>query len=385
MNVFFNKVFFNLLVILFCLQSVFTTVQSTVAGSQDVSASATQNSGNIDFSQAIVSDEFLQHVVDQHFGLQPNSYANYTSIGGMEKNLRSEFILKNETIVGKELRADVRRIEVEKAALHIYLFEMLNYPMPTMSQKTIKRMVLKLNALDYSPEFCDDNKIPEKAKNARKACIQEVVDLLNRPDIWDKIQTIISALPEDDVAIAAGTGGPAVTYAQLKSDISTLRSLIVSSSSNAGGITSDKFVAIKTHLSNIIRLQNDHSPNSVCSFDLLKPIAASIQTYAFARSGNRQCINGRFDMYCSITPPFPQNVLRIVSQTPWYRPATSDQPACMTSMEQRPDANKILVGFHLAQNPLDIQTGRSVLHYTTMYPILCEDKSSSGYTHSSPE
>lgn len=385
MNVFSYKVFCNLRVILFCLQSVFTTAQFTVTGAQDVSDSATQNSGNIDFSQAIVSDEFLQHVVDQHFGLQPNSYANYTPIGGMEKNLRSEFILKNETIVGKDLRADVRRSEVEKAALHIYLFEILNYPMPTMSQKTIKWMVLKLNALDYSPAFCGNTKIPKEAKNARKAIIQEIVDLLSLPDIWDKIQTIISALPANEVAIAAGINEPAVTYAQLKADILTLRSLLVSSSSNAGGLTSDKLVAIKPHLSNIIRLQNDHFPNSVCSFDLLKPISASIQTYAFARSENMRCINCRFDMYCSITPPFPQNVLRIVSQTPWYRPATSDQPACMTSMEQRPDANKILVGFHLAQNPLDIQNGRSVLHYTTMYPILCEDKASSGYTHSTPE
>lgn len=393
----FKKVIYIICVVLFSLPSAFTAVQSRTA-QQHADAIINPHGGGIAYTNTAVitnaqvrKDRFLGHIVDQHFGLNPNSYATYPSTDSEDKNLRSEFILDNSAHIGG-IGIISRRQEVEQVALHIYLFEVINdhsrqtgimRPGNIPERKTFKDHINTIKHVIYNQAFLDGG-APQNIKDQKTQTLQRAIDLLNLPVIWTKLQTICSALPVTDIAISASVNYPAVHYSTLNANITALRALIAAAATGGATQLSTRptsaekvqvITDIKAQIENLSRLLNKNSPRN---FSAARAIAEQAFIYAMGCPNKTNVVAGNIiNINCPLPNPISNpviaNIVRMVSQTPWYRPPVGGAAlGTMTTMVQRPNAANIMVGFLRYPNDdsnVPPQYHEGDLDYTTMYPI----------------
>ncbi len=391
MEMVFNKIAYAVYAFVFLFQISFAAVLVPTAqhhaNSIELGGVTYTNATNITSVQAR-KVRFFTHIVDQHFGLNPNSYATYIPIDSEDKRLRSEFILENTTPIGG-IGIIARRQEVEQVALHIYLFEVINnHSRPTADankheRKTFKDHINTISSVVYNQQFLD-GRAPQHIKNQRTQTLQIAIDSLNLPNIWTKLQTICTALPGADIAIPASVNHTAITYADLNANITALRGLIAAAATGGANQLSTRpnsaekvqvITDIKIQIENLGRLLNKNSPQN---FPAARVIAEQAFIYAMGRPNKTSIVFGNsFNINCPLPNPIPNpittNIVRMVSQTPWYRPPVGVAVVgTMTTMAQRPNAVNIMVGFlRYSADDHDVpsQYHEGDLDYATMYPI----------------
>lgn len=116
--------------------------------------------------------KFLNHIVEQHFGLNSNSYARYEKGSSLDKYLRSEFVLYDFIIVDKLIEPSkgenisLFQKKVEEIALNNYLFEILISKCNGDSFKSnLSKIICKLKNLDNIEKIkCEEKKKKRKKK-----------------------------------------------------------------------------------------------------------------------------------------------------------------------------------------------------------------------------
>lgn len=392
MELIFNKIAYTVyaFVLLFQISFAAVLVPTTQQHADSIRSEgiAYTNATNITNVQGR-KDKFYTHIVDQHFGLNPNSYATYPVIGSEDKYLRSEFILADNAHIG-EIEIIKRRQEVEQVALHIYLFEVINnHSRPIVGdieqKRTFKEHINTIMDVAYNKQFLDGG-APQPVKDQRTQKLQIAIDSLNLPNIWTKLQTICAALPDAGTAILASVDHPAITYATLKANIAALRDLIAAAATGGDNQLSIKpnsaekvqvITDIKRQIENLKRLSNKNSPQN---FPAARVIAKQAFIYAMERPNKTSIVFGNsnsININCLLPNPIPNpvttNIVRMVSQTPWYRPPVGVAVVgTMTTMDQRPNAVNIMVGFlrySADDHNVPSQYHEGDLDYATMYPI----------------
>lgn len=456
-------------------------------------------------------DRFFGHIVDKHLGLNPNSYATYNPVRSENKELRSEFILANEAVIdqaratapghvaGDGTVGEVRQ-NIEKVALHHYLFETLTYKrLPIAQQEGLTEMLTILstdytaailaagdpenktqllqNAIDTlnasvvwnnltavynqvnhglffdnitelntlitaattgSPLSLSTRPTPgdkvtvitnirakienligsfkeilidiSKAKYTTKLLdsraqadvknkMQRFIDSLHKPEVWDKLQTICTRLSVIDNA----------SYGGLLNNITTLRGLIAVAATGAtdpatgvptslstrpnsaakvavieGSVGPSPVIGIKPQIGNLIAIQRGTYATIFPGAPALTvpdapALATEAFTYAMGLAGKQDNVVGEsIDIYCPLPNPVPNpitaNIVRMVSQTPWYRPhAAVGNVGTMVADVQRPEAGRIMVGFLrysvVGAHPDGTAYQVGSLDYSTMYSI----------------
>jgi len=223
-------------------------------------------------------------------------------------------------------------------------------------RKTFKDHINTIKRVIYNQQFLDGG-APQNVKDQKTQTLQRAIDLLNLPVIWTKLQTICSALPVTDIAISASVNYPAVHYSALNANITALRALIAAAAT--GGATqlstrptsAEKVQVItdmKAQIENLSRLLNKNSPGN---FPAARAIAEQAFIYAMRCPNKTNVVAGNIiNINCPLPNPIPNpviaNIVKMVSQTPWYRPPVGRGAlGTMTTMAQRPNAANIMVGF----------------------------------------
>lgn len=391
MEIVFNKIAYAVYAFVFLFQISFAAVLAPTAQrhADEIKLGGITYTNAIDITSVPARKaRFFTHIVDQHFGLNPNSYATYPTIDSEDKSLRSEFVLENTTHIGG-IEIIAKRQEVEQVALHIYLFEVINnHSRPTADvskheRKTFKDHINTIRNVIYNQQFLD-GRAPQPIKNQRTQTLQIAIDSLNLPNIWTKLQTICAALPGTGTAILASFNHPAITYATLNANIAALRDLIAAAATGGANQLSTRpnsaekvqvITDIKIQIENLGRLLNKNSPQN---FPAAGVIAEQAFTYAMGLLNKTNIVFGNStNINCPLPNPIPNpvttNIVRMVSQTPWYRPPVGGAIlGTMTTMDQRPNAVNIMVGF--LRYPVDDRNAPPQYHkgdldYATMYPI----------------
>lgn len=508
----FSRIRYLAIILALSFQTVFAAVQTAQQHADEVIV----HGDGYTSATAITSiqsrkDRFFGHIVDQHFGLNPNSYATYNPVGSENKELRSEFILANAAVIdqaratapghvaGDGTVGEVRQ-NIEKVALHNYLFETLTYKrLPIAQQEGLTEMLTILNTdytaailaagdpenktqllqnaidtlnasvvwnnltavynqVNHGPFFVNitalntlitaattgspaslstrptpgdkvtvitnirariENLIgsfrkiltdinttqyitqllDSGAQAHVKNKMQRFIDSLNKPEVWDKLQTICTRLSVIDNA----------SYGGLLNNITALRGLIAVAATGAtdpatgvptslstrpnsaakvalieGSVGPPPVIGIKPQIVNLIAIQRGTYATILPGVLALTvpdapALATEAFTYAMGLAGKWDKVVGELiDIHCPLPNPVPNpitaNIVRMVSQTPWYRPhAAVGSVGTMAADAERPEAGRIIVGFLrysvVGAHPDGTAYQVGSLDYSTMYSI----------------
>ncbi len=385
MRKFFSIFYCFVLVAPFSYGSVLASSQ--ISNTVKIHAEAITNSGRLYVDstnvtkQDIQKGKFFSHVINQHFGLDYNSYAMCNPLGTCNKQLRSMFILSdNIELCGKNVGKI--RSDVEVLALHKYLFECLTIVNDSsLRAKSFRNSMLVIQNVKCT--LFDNDKVKIDIKKRIVSSVQSAIKLLNDGENWQRLQAISGALPKNEIAIS----GTSITYGTLHDDILNINAFVnhnisdddneynlnfmVSKSEPDWSKVTKMLKDVQLHIENLTKLQSIKQ-EEIMPYDnnmTMQKIASDILTYALNLEKYNYINNNNIDIYCKIvqqcTNPYPDSITRMVTPLSWY----SSSSHRMNTIKDQTDANAIMVGFFVYDCDAENHHSIGDLNYLTMYPI----------------